>query len=75
MQEIVDIRRELKEDILGLDQKLYRKIEDVDKKLEKRMDALSADFQVLRMEVHQNQATFITNHDALERRVAVLETA
>jgi len=71
MQEIADVRRELKEDISGLG----KRIDSVDQKLTKRIDTLSSDVQTLRLEVHQNQTAFMKNHDKLERRVAVLEAA
>lgn len=64
MQEIVDTRKELKEDIANLDTKLSH-----------RIDAVASDLHTLRREVHQNQSTFIANHTALESRVKVLEMA
>ncbi len=64
MQEIADVRLELKKDIAHLDQKLT-----------KRIDTLSSDFQTLRIEVHQNQTTFMHNHNVLDTRVTTLETA
>ena len=71
MQEIADVRKELKEDIANLDHKLTQRI-DV---LSSDVQVLSSDVQTLRLEVHQNQTVFLKNHDQLERRVAVLEAA
>lgn len=62
IQEIVDVRRELKEDIASLDQKFTKKF-----------DVLSSETKVLRLEVHQNHSSFIHRQDDLERRVEVLE--
>lgn len=42
-------------------------------KLGGRMDKLENEFGSLRMEVHQNQITFMKSHDVLEKRVEVLE--
>lgn len=64
MQEIADVRRELKEDIHELDVRLSGKI-----------DTLSSDLHTLRLEVHTNHATFILNHADLDKRVTVLEMA
>ena len=73
MQEIVDVSRELKEDIMDLDQKLSGKIDTIDQKLTGRIDSLSSAVKVLRLEVHQNHASFIKRQNDLEKRVNVLE--
>lgn len=71
MQEIVDTRKELKEDIANLDTKLSHRIDSV----ESRLHSVSSEIHTLRREVHQNQSTFIANQTALESRVKVLEMA
>ncbi|MFH0770153.1 MAG: hypothetical protein V1926_02130 [Candidatus Peregrinibacteria bacterium] len=73
LDEIADVRRELKGDIADLDQKLTKRIDGVGHGLSKNIDALSSDFQALRIEVHMNQLTFMKNHEELEQRVVVLE--
>lgn len=65
LTEIADVRRELKQDIEALSRRMDG--------LEGRMDTLEEKVDTLRMEVHQNQTTFITNFDHLEKRVEVLE--
>jgi len=67
MQEIADMRRELKEDIAKCALK-----SDLDA-LKTGFNSLRTEFKSLRSEVHQNQLTFMHNHDALEQRVKVLE--
>ncbi len=64
MQEIVDTRNELIErmDLMKME-------------LKKDVVKVGSDLHTLRLEVHQNQSTFIGNHTALERRVKVLEMA
>ena len=82
MQEIVDVRNELKEEFSSglqtLDQKLSGKIDALSsdfKTLKSDFKTLRSDFYTLKLEVHQNQSTFIVNHADLEKRVMVLETA
>lgn len=75
MQEIADVRLELKGDIAGLKMELKGDIANLDKKLSGRIDSVASQLHTLRLEVHQNQSTFIHNHDALEKRVEVLEMA
>ena len=78
MQEIADVRKELKEDIGALDLKFDRKIDALSadfKVLKSDFKTLRSDFYTLKLEVHQNQSTFILNHTDLEKRVMVLETA
>ncbi len=75
MQEISDVHRELRTDILSLRSELKTDIFSLDQKLSKKIDSLSTEVKGLRFEVHQNQSTFIKNHEDLEKRVAVLEGA
>lgn len=64
MQEIADTHKELRGDIANLD-----------KKLTTRIDSIASQLHTLRLEVHQNQTTFISNQTALENRMKVLEMA
>ena len=58
IQEIVDVRREPKEDMVEMRTELKTDIA----KLDNKIIALASDVGVLRMEVHTNQITFIHNH-------------
>lgn len=78
MQEIADTNHELsgkidglKEDITSLDRKLGKRIDGLDEKVNK----VASELHTLRLEVHQNQSTFIANQAAMEKRVKVLEMA
>ncbi len=71
MQEIADVHYELSNKMAELKQD----IASVDQKFTKKFDGLSSDFGSLRMEVHMNQATFMKNHDALEKRMVVMENS
>ena len=71
LQEIADVRYELKNDIRNLDLKLSKRMDGLDGKI----DVLSSEIATLKIEVHQNQTTFIHNHQELEKRVSVLEAA
>jgi 5-enolpyruvylshikimate-3-phosphate synthase len=62
MQEIADTNKELRGDIANLDTKLSD-----------RIDAVASELHTLRLEVHQNQSTFIVNQAALTKRVKALE--
>jgi archaellum component FlaC len=62
LKEIADVSRELKE---GFDETY--------KKLDKKIDALSSDVKGLRLEVHQNQTSFIENLEEIDERVKILE--
>lgn len=62
LQEIDDVNIGIRQDLGGR----------VDR-LEKKLDKLDGKVDGLRLEVHQNQTTFITNFDHLEKRVEVLE--
>lgn len=70
MQEIADVRKELKEEMAEVKQD----IRHVDQRLGERIDSLASEFRAFRIEVHQNQISFMSNHDHLEKRVTVLET-
>lgn len=71
MREIVDTRSELKGDIADVDEKLSNRIDG----LEEKIDTVSSELHTLRLEVHQNHSSFMANHNALEKRVTVLELA
>lgn len=75
MQEIVDVRRELKQDIADSRSESKRDIASMDQKFSGKFDALSSSLHLLKLELHQNQSTFILNHADLEQRVTVLEAA
>ena len=60
INEIVDVRNELKDDI---------------KVLQSDMSTVKSDVKNLRYEVHQNQTALIVNNIDLEKRVATLEAA
>ena len=66
LQEINDVRRELLKDLGGRMDKLEGEMREMKKELNGKIDGL-------RMEVHQNQTTFIKNHGDLEKRVTLLE--
>ncbi len=68
MFEIRDMRRELKEDISALGNKFDAVATDV-QTLKEDVKTLRGDVKVVTM----NQTTFFHNHEALERRVAILE--
>ncbi len=72
MQEIVDVRRELKEEI----SELGRKIDHVDRKVDrvdKKVGAVDRKVEELTLKVDQNHITFMHNIDDLDIRVTVLE--
>lgn len=77
MQELVDVRNELKQEfkegIATLDQKLTGRIDRLTQEMVEMKKELKSDIHVLRLEVHQNQIAFMTNHNSLEKRVKVLE--
>ena len=62
MDEIVIVRKELKEDIVFSEHALSHKI-----------DAVAKDLKNLHFEVHQNQTALIVNNVDLEKRVTALE--
>lgn len=75
LQELVDTRAELKGDIADLRRELKEDIANLDKKLSGRIDSVASELHTLRIEVHQNQSTFISNQTALDKRVKILEMA
>lgn len=75
MQEIADTHLELRGDIADLRMELKGDIANLDKKLSGRIDSVASEFHTLRLEVHQNQSTFISNQMALEKRVKAVEMA
>lgn len=75
MQEIADVRLELKSDIAGLRTELKGDIFGLRTELKGDIAKVQSELHTLRIEVHQNQSTFIKNHDALEKRVTTVEMA
>lgn len=78
MQEIVDVRRELKEDIHALDVKLSNKIDGVENRMgqvEKSLVQVEKNLSNLTLKVDKNQTAFIRNIEDVDRRVSVLEMA
>ena len=76
LEEIANVRKEILEELGGRMDKLggrMGKLEGRMDKLDGRMDKLEVEFGSLRMEVHQNQVTFMKGHEALEKRVGMLE--
>ena len=70
LQEIADVRFELKQDIVGLKQELGSRIERVEQKI----DTLDQKFNVLNAKVDRNHEWCIRNIDGVDKRVRVLET-
>ncbi|MBI1812731.1 hypothetical protein HY285_03430 [Candidatus Peregrinibacteria bacterium] len=66
LQEMADVRYELKQDIAALDQKLTGKIDNIDQKLSGKIDNLT-------LKTDQNQIAFMKNLDDIDARVRVLE--
>lgn len=62
LQEIADVRLELKQDISNLDTKFTY-----------QFHSLSEELHSFRKETNLNFATFVRNHDGLEKRVKKLE--
>lgn len=75
MDEMVYIRSELKSEIADVRRDLMENMGHLETRMNKKFDALHSDFQILRLEVHQNQIAFMDHHHALEKRVEVLETS
>jgi uncharacterized protein YaaN involved in tellurite resistance len=71
MQEIADVYADLKKD----NQQLNQKIDRVASDMQSMKKELQSDIHTLRLEVHQNQTAFMTNHTSLEKRVTTLEMA
>ena len=66
---VYEANEKLREDLGGRIDKIGHRIGN----LESDMNGLKSEMGVLRMEVHQNQTTFIKNHEGLDKRVEVLE--
>lgn len=82
MQEIADNRREILEYVNGKFQDIDRKFDMVMQELRSfreemigEIRSFRSEFNSFRNETHQNMATFIYNHDALDKRVTKLELA
>lgn len=73
MQEIADVRHELKQDIGQLDMKLTGKIDSVHTSLKIDIQDVRKEVHASRAESHQNQVAFITNIQDHERRIVALE--
>ncbi len=74
MQETADVYRELQQDMQLLHHRLARQIDTVIievKSLTEKVDTIQGDVKAVKL----NQETFIFNHEALERRVTLLQTA
>lgn len=68
MQEIVDMRNELK-------QQFKKHISDLKNELGSRIDSVASELHTLRLEVHQNHSTFIINQQDHGKRITKLEMA
>jgi archaellum component FlaC len=82
MQEIADVRGELKEDSMRQTGMIMQEIVDVRSELKEdigrldtKIDGVSKDLHKLKHEINYNYVTFIKNHDDLDKRVTVLELA
>ncbi|MFH1670727.1 MAG: hypothetical protein ABIA92_04030 [Patescibacteria group bacterium] len=76
LQEIADVRRELKEDIEGVRQELKVDIQSLQsdiKTIKSDVKNLQSDVKNLRAEVHQNHTSFIHNQEDMEKRIVSLE--
>ena len=73
MQEIADVRHELKGEISGLRVELKGDISGLRMELKGEISGLRGDLQDFRDESHQNQVAFITNQQDHENRIMVLE--
>ncbi len=69
MQEIADVRNELKEDISGLRNELKTEIQSCNVNIKD----VQKEVRSFRMESHQNQVAFIKNIQDQDRRITVLE--
>ena len=75
-EEIRDVRKELQEDMGAMELRLAGRMDRLEVRSDEivgGMDKLETEFKSLRIEVHQNQTTFIKNHEELEKRFDVLE--
>lgn len=75
MQEIADTHLELRGDIADLRTELKGDIADLRTELKGDIAQVKSELHTLRLEVHQNQSTFISNQMALEKRVKAVEMA
>lgn len=75
LQELVDTRAELKGDIADLRTELKGDMADLRTELKGDIAQVKSELHTLRIEVHQNQSTFISNQTALDKRVKILEMA
>lgn len=75
MQEIADVYADLKKDMVDIDGGLTQKIDNIASDMQVMKKELKSDIHTLRLEVHQNQTSFMANHTALEKRVTTLEMA
>ncbi|MBI2635819.1 hypothetical protein HYW84_00635 [Candidatus Peregrinibacteria bacterium] len=71
LDEIASVRKELKEDISTLDERLNDRIDGVSLQLNK----FTSELKGLRFQLHQNHTSFITNQEELGKRVSALEAA
>ena len=73
MQEIADVRLELKNDIQGVDQKVDQLAQKVNQ-LDKKIDQVDKNVRNLTVKVDQNHLSFMTNIEDVSERVSTLET-
>ncbi len=72
LDEIADVRRELKEDIHALDEKVG-KLDTKVNQLDTKVNQLAAEMRHMRSDFHRNQVSFIENQTDMDKRVCVLE--
>jgi hypothetical protein len=75
MQELVDVRNELRQEFKDGMASMKTELKADIAKLDGRVGRLESEVHTLRLEVHQNQTTFMANHASLDRRVTALEMA
>lgn len=76
MQEIADVRLELKQDIQGLRTELKQDIQSLRidmSSVKADIKTMKGDVRTLRMEVHQNQLVFMGYMDRTDKRLDKLE--
>lgn len=69
MDEMVIMRNELTEEMIGMFGRLQQDVARLDKKI----DGVSAELQSFRKETRLNFSTFVHNHDGHEKRIQRLE--
>ena len=74
MQEIADVRGELKQDIADVRSELKQDIAGVEGRLQRQISTLDIKMNALTVKVDQNFLCFMSNVDELGMRVTVLET-